>query len=302
MSEQPKVPFYRKTWFSVLTLIIFFPIGLIIMWMFAGWKKSTKGIVTGVLAFFFIIGSFSDTEETNESVASENESIEELTEEQAEESTEVETEEETTEEVAEENTEKETEEETESERLARVMPEKIENGEYEVSEEDEDNTTQEEPTEEQTEEPTVESAEDKSTGDDEIKHEVIEGVDVFTFTDESVISFNNQLNNFSIEMTTLLSEQHEEIENDAVFRTISTVIDKSGNEKTIYSAQTYYTQETISSINFESWPQLVGEDLYNTADSVMIYHPLSSDTDVENKPYDNVPDFYRYAIGGEYKE
>ena len=47
---------YQKTWAIILFLIIFFPIGLFLMWKYSNWSKSVKGIITG----FFILAVLSN--------------------------------------------------------------------------------------------------------------------------------------------------------------------------------------------------------------------------------------------------
>lgn len=42
---------YQKTGVIILFLIIFFPIGLFLMWRYSNWNKTIKGIVTG----FFVL-------------------------------------------------------------------------------------------------------------------------------------------------------------------------------------------------------------------------------------------------------
>jgi len=194
---------------------------------------------------------------------------------------------------------------------AEIDRQQKEHDEKEAAKEEEE-AQEEEPTEESDDVDVVEEENEEETADkeeseeetkeDKIKHEVIDGVDVFTYTNISVISFKNQLSNFSIEMTDLLVDQHDQIDNGAVFRTISTIEDNKGNQETVYTAQVYYTQDTIDEINYDNWPRLVGEDLYNAADSVMIHHLLRDQTDIENKPYDDAPDFYTFTIGTEYEE
>ena len=39
-------PFYASTWFNVLLILFVTPLGLITMWAFADWKKTTKIVVT----------------------------------------------------------------------------------------------------------------------------------------------------------------------------------------------------------------------------------------------------------------
>lgn len=203
----------------------------------------------------------------------------------------------------EENVEEEEHEEVD-EQEGVVEEEEVEEQEDSVEEiEEEEQAVEEDESEDEVdEEPVEEESEDDVEAEEVTEHEVIDGVDVFTYTETNDWSLDSQMRDFSIAMTDLLSEQHGEIEGDAVFRTLSPVRDDSGNERVIYSAQVYYTQETIDGINFENWPNLVAEDLYNTADSVMIYHPIGGETDVENKIYDGeLPDFYMGTIGAEFE-
>lgn len=67
MSEKEKVPLRKRNWFIILFLIIFFPVGLYLMWRHADWNKTAKWVVTGVitLAVVFNLGAQSGTENTN---------------------------------------------------------------------------------------------------------------------------------------------------------------------------------------------------------------------------------------------
>lgn len=47
---------YKNSLVIVASLIIFFPIGLILMWLFASWSKVAKVAITGVFAILFIVG------------------------------------------------------------------------------------------------------------------------------------------------------------------------------------------------------------------------------------------------------
>lgn len=72
-----KERFYQKTWFIILMLIIFAPIGLFLMWKYKTWGKAAKIIVTVVFCFVFIRqisgvaggGNSSYTDSTNQAVA-----------------------------------------------------------------------------------------------------------------------------------------------------------------------------------------------------------------------------------------
>ena len=144
MEENQKVPFYKKTWFIILALILFFPLGLVLMWTFSGWSKVPKWIITGVFAIFIMATAFSDPEEIDDSVASGDKSTEEQAEspveeepEEEEESIEDETEpveEESVEEgsVPEEEVEEKVEELTPEEEIENVINESL--GEENISE------------------------------------------------------------------------------------------------------------------------------------------------------------------------
>lgn len=51
---------YQKTWGIIALLILFFPVGLYLMWKHASWNKTAKWIVTGVLVFFVFVDVFSE--------------------------------------------------------------------------------------------------------------------------------------------------------------------------------------------------------------------------------------------------
>ncbi len=38
--------FYEETWFSIVLLVVFFPLGLFTMWKYTDWNKNIKIIVT----------------------------------------------------------------------------------------------------------------------------------------------------------------------------------------------------------------------------------------------------------------
>lgn len=48
--------FYKKNWFVILMLILFWPVGLFLMWKYSPWSKTTKIIVTVVIAVLVIAG------------------------------------------------------------------------------------------------------------------------------------------------------------------------------------------------------------------------------------------------------
>lgn len=108
MQEEIKAPFYKKTWFIILSLILFFPLGLVLMWMYTNWTKMVKTVVTAIILLVGVPTVFiGGDDKGNKDIVKSEETTEEVTEEVSEEeSTEEEpTEEESTEETAEESTE-----------------------------------------------------------------------------------------------------------------------------------------------------------------------------------------------------
>lgn len=68
---------YQKTGYIILFLIIFFPVGLFLMWKYTNWNKYVKIAISALIALFAIIGlaSPSDSEDidnVNSSIAEES--------------------------------------------------------------------------------------------------------------------------------------------------------------------------------------------------------------------------------------
>ncbi len=57
---------YQKTGWIIAWLILFFPVGLFLMWKYADWKKSVKGIVSALFAFIIIGAALSPSESLEE--------------------------------------------------------------------------------------------------------------------------------------------------------------------------------------------------------------------------------------------
>lgn len=55
MRKQMKKKLYKSNWFIILMLILFFPLGLVLMWAFADWRKLIKWIVTATIVLLGII-------------------------------------------------------------------------------------------------------------------------------------------------------------------------------------------------------------------------------------------------------
>ncbi len=63
---------YQRTGGIILFLIIFFPVGLYLMWKHGGWSNLTKWIVTGVVALVAIGTAFDDSETTTATAPAES--------------------------------------------------------------------------------------------------------------------------------------------------------------------------------------------------------------------------------------
>ncbi|MRF37174.1 hypothetical protein GIJ44_21025, partial [Staphylococcus sp. KY49P] len=57
---------YQRNWFVIFTLIIFFPVGLFLMWYFKKWNKSARWVITGIFALLLIISFFTEDESQSE--------------------------------------------------------------------------------------------------------------------------------------------------------------------------------------------------------------------------------------------
>lgn len=58
--------FYERTWFVIIMLIFFFPLGLFLMWKFKDWTKGVKWIVTVIVVLVAIIGFATDENDGEE--------------------------------------------------------------------------------------------------------------------------------------------------------------------------------------------------------------------------------------------
>lgn len=65
--------FYETNWFIILMLVVFFPVGLYLMWSKANWSKVAKIIVTVAIAILGVVAVFTDDyteKETNNTTQS----------------------------------------------------------------------------------------------------------------------------------------------------------------------------------------------------------------------------------------
>ncbi len=56
-SEQPTHPWYRQTWLAVVALVLFFPLGLFLMWRFTRWQTWLKTSITVILSLLTIFSN-----------------------------------------------------------------------------------------------------------------------------------------------------------------------------------------------------------------------------------------------------
>ncbi|MEE0963680.1 MAG: DUF4236 domain-containing protein [Ruminococcus bromii] len=50
---------YQKTGYIILLLVLFFPVGIFLMWKYTNWNKKVKIAISVILALFFVISLFS---------------------------------------------------------------------------------------------------------------------------------------------------------------------------------------------------------------------------------------------------
>lgn len=134
------------------------------------------------------------------------------------------------------------------------------------------------------------------------KSEMIDNITVFTNDSDIVLGINQHLSNFSYDMTQELKKRHNEIENGAIFRNVSTLTDKYGNEEPTVTVVVYYSPKTIEAINYENWPILDASGLYDTADATWVHYALKDSKVKNNAPSDTsaIPDIYYSMQGASY--
>ena len=66
--QLPQKKFYQKTWFIVLLLILFWPVGLFLMWKYADWSKIAKIVVTVIIGLLTVIGFATGGDEVDDQV------------------------------------------------------------------------------------------------------------------------------------------------------------------------------------------------------------------------------------------
>lgn len=73
-SEQPTHPWYTQTWLAVVTLVLFFPLGLFLMWRFTRWQtwlKTSITVILSLLTILYIVGAVGEEDDTAETVRQE---------------------------------------------------------------------------------------------------------------------------------------------------------------------------------------------------------------------------------------
>lgn len=179
----------------------------------------------------------------------------------------------------------------------QVVEEDVEEIEEEIEEEQvEENTDEEVLVEEEPEEDIA----SKENFKDYIDHEIMDGVDVFTYNRDIVWSFDSQLRDFNMDNTELLSEFHTDINNGAVFRLVGGLGDGYGNNTENIILIAYYEQETIDKINYENWPARFETGLFDSADSIIVHFAYRDAIDVENNTNGTPPPVYYNSMGEEY--
>ncbi|MBZ5213420.1 hypothetical protein HU186_03490 [Bacillus paralicheniformis] len=65
-----ETPFYKTNWFTILMLIVFFPVGLFLMWVNKKWTVATRVVVSIVIVVLAIVGYSTRDNQTRNIAAS----------------------------------------------------------------------------------------------------------------------------------------------------------------------------------------------------------------------------------------
>lgn len=258
--------FYQETWFIILSIIIFFPVGLFLMWKYTSWNKAVKWIITGLIAFSVIINIFAFGEVLEEEQQKEEERK-----------------------IAQEQREKQREEDKQAREEEKKKKE-----EEKKAKEDEKKAKEEKEAKEKEERKKAE----------EIKvYKNDEGVTVFEQMKTSTLTENTLTSTFSYDMANEFKKHQNEIENGALFRLAIPLVDQYGNETKQWVLAVYYEQETVEKINPTNWPTYDNDGLYTTGDGVITHPVLKGNKHVKTKIYDGEPPFIYYdTVGTDYEE
>lgn len=71
--------FYASTWFTILMLIIFFPVGLILMWKYGKFNKVVRIVITALLCLGLLFALFGEEKSDFESTKSSSTTEKKLT-------------------------------------------------------------------------------------------------------------------------------------------------------------------------------------------------------------------------------
>lgn len=72
-----ETPFYKSNWFTILMLIVFFPVGLILMWANKKWTVATRIVVSIVIVVLAIVGYSTRENQTGNVAASSDSAVKE---------------------------------------------------------------------------------------------------------------------------------------------------------------------------------------------------------------------------------
>lgn len=155
----------------------------------------------------------------------------------------------------------------------------------EVETEEETNTEEvaEDPGAENTTDEEIETEETETTEEEQETDypiEYDEAVAIVTDERNGVgLSANTYLNSFNYDMANVLTENHNEFPEGAIFRSVLPLVDQYGNEEKTNVVTVYYSPETIEQINFDNWPTYDATGLFDTADNVFIHHAIQNEAD-----------------------
>lgn len=74
--HSPEEPFYKRTWFLVVSGLVLPPLGIALVWLiYKDWDIKKKAIISGIMAIWFVIVLCSGNGETSQAVSGSDASI-----------------------------------------------------------------------------------------------------------------------------------------------------------------------------------------------------------------------------------
>lgn len=134
--------------------------------------------------------------------------------------------------------------------------------------------------------------------DNDITNIKQDGYDVYERDAGMPLSENSSVKHFSMEMSNKLKEDHQNIEQGAIFKDIMKFEDEKGNETKMVAAIVYVSNESINEINYKNWPKNP-ESLYDVADGIVFHAYINNNDVAKTRNQDEIPQQFYDMLGEE---